>query len=52
MELGLLHDFLGIFSTRAETYYFGWRGAHEVRICIRGGRKVTLSDGGGGEHAR
>ena len=36
MELGLLHDFFGNFSTRDERYYFGWRGAREVRICMRG----------------
>ena len=36
MELGLLHDFFGNFSTRGERYYFGWRGACEVRICMRG----------------
>ena len=36
MELGLLHDFFGNFSTGGERYYFGWRGAHEVRICMWG----------------
>ena len=36
MELGLLHDFFGNFSTRGERYYFGWRGPCEVRICTRG----------------
>ena len=36
MEWGLLHDFFGNFSTRGERYYFGWRGAHEVRICTQG----------------
>ena len=36
MELGLLHDFFGNFFTRGERYYFGWRGACEVRICRRG----------------
>ena len=36
MELGLLHDFSGNFSTRGERYYFGWRGAREVRICTWG----------------
>ena len=35
MELGLLHDFFGNFSTRGERYYFGWRGAREVRICMQ-----------------
>ena len=36
MELGLLHYSFGNFSTRGERYYFGWRGACEVRICTRG----------------
>ena len=36
MELGLLHDFFGNFSMRGERYYFGWRGAREVRMCTRG----------------
>ena len=36
MELGLLHDFFGNFSMRGERYYFGWRGAPEVRICMGG----------------
>ena len=36
MELGLLHDFFGNFATRGERYYFGWRGAREVRICTWG----------------
>ena len=36
MEWGLLHDFFGNFSTRGERYYFGWRVAREVRICMRG----------------
>ena len=47
MELGLLHDFFGNFSTRGERYYFGWRGARKVRMCTRDGHKVTLSGGGG-----
>ena len=36
MELGLLCDFLGNFSTRGERYYFyveaSMRGGHQVRM--------------------
>ena len=47
MEWGLLHDFFGNFSTRGERYYFGWREAREVRMCMQGACEVTFSGGGG-----
>ena len=43
MELGLLRDFLGIFSTSGERYYFyvdemdaRWGCSHKVRIPTQG----------------
>ena len=32
MEMGFIHDFLGIFPREMKDIIFAWRGAHDVRL--------------------
>ena len=52
METGLLHDFLGIFSTRGEKYYFCMEGStrdeiEPMRLNIKTNIKINIPAGRG-----